>query len=404
MTSAATRKSIKEFFPLGIVMSRGSDNPITLHDTGKNEKIFSSVWALIGEIMVAVVPCQGDEIEQATREEIASVVSKKNSCPVCITAHAMMVSAARKSVMERRAAAKDADADASSVTSSVNTVGSNGQQKEAQAIAYAEIVHAATSNRMDLPTDDEAVEDFPLLNAKAKAEIALVVLLFEHMNRVVSVIMGAEMSTAMFSIPRSVARGMESSRVMGVVNKMMAPFLSRSYSNCPEPGFTIPLFKAESNYSPCSLPEHLQDTETAGVERARALARVYALVGTLYKESPLKDIFSDPALLTLLDAETATPPPYQSEITSYAVQKRLLEEKLTSIPDGKDKTVAMAILMSSVSPARLYQSPQWVALVDAVGKKEARLVIIWWSLRLTLKRAKGLLKAKGTMQVQQTIS
>jgi hypothetical protein len=43
-------------------------------------------------------------------------------------------------------------------------------------------------------------------------------------------------------------------------------------------------------------------------------------------------------------------------------------------------------------PKRLLKGREWKALVKAVGgdEKEARLIVIWYSLRFTLGQARGL--------------
>jgi hypothetical protein len=73
-----TRKSIKKFFPLGPIMSKGSNNPITLHSV--NEEVFPRLWSFMAEVMVVegVLP-------RSVKEEIALLVSMKNHCPMCVT-------------------------------------------------------------------------------------------------------------------------------------------------------------------------------------------------------------------------------------------------------------------------------------------------------------------------------
>ena len=73
--------------------------------------------------------------------------------------------------------------------------------------------------------------------------VALVVLVFEHTNRVVSAITGSQISTTMFVIPRKLAQGMESESVMGVMNEMMAPFISGSIKNPPTDVITKTIFE-----------------------------------------------------------------------------------------------------------------------------------------------------------------
>jgi AhpD family alkylhydroperoxidase len=313
----------------------------------------------------------------STKEEVATMVSNYNTCAVCTTAHAMMSAAAVNA--ERKLKSKK-DANSGTPESSDGEV-----ETHDQAIAYAEMVQKATHGKGTLLTGAEAADEFPRLNAKARAEVALVVMLFEHMNRACSSIMGEKMSTAMFGIPGPIAKRIESKRVMGVVNRMMAPMLSGGIQKPKKAGFTKSLFLDEDGESKVPLPSHLEGAETAGSERARAVARLDALMDTLY-ESRLKDIVTGP-VLALLDEETNAP-------TTEAFQPVLipswLKEKVEPIKDEKGQIVATAILMVSVAPRRFHDRVQMKALVKAVGAKEARLVVLWWSVRLSLKRAKGL--------------
>jgi hypothetical protein len=64
---------------------------------------------------------------------------------------------------------------------------------------YTDKVELATCNGEELDP-----ESFTQLNANAKAEVALVIFVFQHMNQGVSAIMGEQMSTAMFSFPHPI--------------------------------------------------------------------------------------------------------------------------------------------------------------------------------------------------------
>ena len=79
----ATRRSIKKNFPMGAIMAKGSDNPITLHSV--SDDLFARIWSVIAETM-----CVTTELSRTTKEEVATLVSERNTCPVCITAHTMM--------------------------------------------------------------------------------------------------------------------------------------------------------------------------------------------------------------------------------------------------------------------------------------------------------------------------
>jgi hypothetical protein len=65
---------------------------------------------------------------------------------------------------------------------------------------------------------------------------------------------------------------------------------------------------------------------------------------------------------------------------------------VTSLPNEKDKAGATALMLMAYFPRRLLKEEQWSALVSSLGgdEKEASLIVIWFSLRLTLAQAKGL--------------
>jgi hypothetical protein len=304
----------------------------------------------------------------STKEEVATLVSNYNTCAVCSMTHALMSAAAVNAECKLRSK--------SDATSRTSELSDRELETHGQALAYAEMVQKATHGKGTVLTGAQATEEFPRLNGKARAKVVLVVMIFEHINRACSSIMGEKMSTATFGIPVPIAKRMESKRVMGVVN--LAPF-----QKPPKAGFTESLFKDEGGEWKVPLPSHLKFAENAGSERARAVARLDALMGALY-ESRLKDSVTGPVLALLLDEETKAPP--TEAFTIYV----WLKEKVEPIKDKKDKVVATAILMTTVAPHRFHDRIQMKALVEAVGAKEARLVVLWWSIRLSLQRAKGL--------------
>jgi hypothetical protein len=130
--------------------------------------------------------------------------------------------------------------------------------------------------------------------------------------------------------------------------------------------------RAASGRGPCRHTSNLREV-------------LVALMDTLY-ESGLMDIVTG-LVCALLDEETKAP-------TTEAFQPVLiyvwLKEKVEPIKDKKDQVVAAAILMTSVAPHRFHDGIQMKALLEAVGATEARLVVLWWSIRLSLKCAKGL--------------
>ena len=178
---SAVRKSIKKYFPfpLGDMASLGSNSPLTLHDV--DDDAFRAIWSLVAETMVV-----DGALTRTTKEAIADMVSERNECPVCATIHTMM-----------KAAAMEGE-------------GKSVGQNHAQALEYGLLVQDATLGIRQFPQDKAALKRmFDELTDEAMAEVALVVLLFQHMNRVVSAIMGEEMTTAMFKLPRTMAKKME---------------------------------------------------------------------------------------------------------------------------------------------------------------------------------------------------
>ena len=124
----------------------------------------------------------------------------------------------------------------------------------------------------------QAGNDVVALSKVGQAEVALVVLLFNYMNRTVSAVLGEEMSTSMFSVPPAAARKMEGPRMMSIMNKVMAPFLSKSMKAIHKQGITKNLFGSASSDQVDLLPYHLQGVELAGMERANAVARLFEWV------------------------------------------------------------------------------------------------------------------------------
>ena len=435
----ATRKSIAKYSPLGSILSRGQENPITLHVV--DDDLFRSLWALVAEVMVV-----DGALCRYTKENIAQLVSKKNECPVCVTAHSMMGSAAEHAATR--------------------------YEEYEQALVYSETVQDATVlQKKDILASARATSP---LTSQAMAEAALVVLLFQHMNRVVSAIMGEEMSTAMLSVPRKVARTMESPGVMKYMNRAMSWFIASRVRAHEEPGISVPLFEirrskrssktnannsqdyssSNNDYSnsssnninddPDSLPSHLAGATVAGPERAKALNRLVQLVDILYETRQLKDDVS-PQVIRFLQDPANTPPcvggsncnsrtinwilihmrtkaeqvlvvdgddePEGAVLQEQAPPRTSTKEKTTrrssSSSEKKKKTsppkslsaatrsqinvqVAIVLLMVTHAPKVVYRNSEWFALTKAIGKDRARLIVLWWSLRLTLQMAKGL--------------
>lgn len=384
--AAETRKSIKKYCTLGTVMARGKSNPITIHCI--DDDLFCAVWALVGELMYAE-----SELPRSAKEAIGREVSAYNACNICMTVHEMMHVGAVDAKQEKLKQALREMASTSADTFNF----SDEDELERQAIDYAVSVQEATHGNGVVPSEEDAACDFPMLTAKQKVEVALVVLLFEHMNRVVHIIMGQEMSSAMFGIPKPIAKQIEKKKVMVVVNRMMLPFMKGSFRRVPKVGFTAELFKGDINKNRLLLPCHLQEATLAGPAVERALAHFTSLSEGLYTKSV--HVFVPGLLVPMLDTAIL-----QSKgLDSNPKLIERLQEKVAIFELSKqDKAVAMALLVSSINPRLLHKSNEWKLMVKAVGStRSAHLVIMWWSVRLTVKRAKGLESAISKSSVIQ---
>lgn len=294
-------------------------------------------------------------LKRSTKEKIATFVSEKNACSICITAHGMIKQAANR--------AEDKCED----------------PLYNDALLYAEAVHKAT-------TTGTNVFYLTTLSEEAKAEVALTVLVVMHMNRSISSLIGEEMTTAMFSVPRPVAKRMESPKVMKVMNKVMSPFLSGKIKSEHKPGFTDSLFRDQKS-TEFKLPDHLQGVTLAGEHRARALARMNSLVESTYK-SRIKDFVSENVVAFLKDAAN-TPPPNTAahSLSNWVLIK--MQHKVKCLCDRTSEGVAIVLLLVKYSPKSVFRAISFTEMEQRIGKKEARLVVLWWSMVVTLENAKG---------------
>lgn len=370
--AVATRRSIKRVFPLGSIMSKGSNNPITLHSV--DDDIFVRIWSLIAETMVVT-----EELSRPTKEAIAMMVSERNNCPVCITAHCMLGAAASR-VREKEH--KD-------ISGTSNPEDDHMRHK--QALDYAGLVFDAITHQTGLK-QTENPRKFSRLNDVAKAECAVVVLLFLHINRVVSVILGEEMSTAMFSMPRAAARVMEKRSVVKAMNRFMSPLLSSTFQIKHEAGLTRRLFPEEGYLgAQVPMPQHLQWVLLAGIERSDALARIHQWVKGFEKLTLIhKEIVSKSLIQFLEDWKTAPP----NASISFLQSDLVLEWAEHSLPDLMEawgdldnpasQAIAWVLVLTTYAPNTVYQSTYWCTLVEFMGENMARLLVVWWSLRHTL--------------------
>ena len=297
--SRATRRSIKMSLPLGDIMASGTDNPITIHSV--DDEVFAGMWSFIAETMVVT----GD-LTRATKEAIAVLVSERNKCPVCIKAHSMMGIVATK--VEVRQASKKRGAQHNEEV--------NNQRCHEQALQYAKFLIDKVNLRQSMGnvlttssaqpvspcTKDRGFSD---LKESAKAEVALVVALFLHVNRVVSAIMGEEMSTAMMRVPRAAARVMERKGAVKAMSRMMSPLLAGTFKASHESGFTECLFpKQKGGIDKIKLPVGLQNLVLAGHERAKAMSRLVQWVARYESDLLLEGDMFDYDVIRYIESVT----------------------------------------------------------------------------------------------------
>ena len=271
-----------------------------------------------------------------------------------------------------------------------------------EAMNYAESLIVETMNARDEDDEDDEFDftislepktaptsstNYTVLTEVGKAEVALVVVLYNHMNRIISAVLGEQMSTAMFSVPKSAAERMESTSVMSVMNKIMSPFLAGGFKKKHKPGITASLFPSGSSCLEF-LPAHLKGAKLAGDERMEALSRLLAWTD-LYEQQSLEAIVSKDTI-TILDDPANSPPPGMRthKIAHWATVT--MRDVVKKLPDKTSRAVANICLLVSYSPQSVFNSIHWKTVVKALGPDQAKTVVIWWSLRFTFKHSKGL--------------
>ncbi|CAB9504642.1 expressed unknown protein [Seminavis robusta] len=379
-----TRKSIKKYFPLGPIMAKGNSNPITLHSV--NEEVFPRLWSLMAEVMVV----EG-ELPRSVKEEIALLVSTKNHCPMCCTAHRMMGTAAKraeKTKDQEKIARQEALFKAAMAYAEKLIEDTMNAQPDQDLNGYDSVMEICSTNLAPASKTLEEEQDQGPLTAAGKAEVAMVVVLYFHMNRIISAVLGEQMSAAMFSVPEGAAKKMESRSVMSVVNKMMAPVLSGGMKAKRKPGITSSLFPEGSSCLEF-LPEHLKGAELAGEERANALSRLYVW-SVIYEQQLVNEGIMTPEILAVLDDPENCPPPRMRthQIAHWATVE--MRHVVGELEGETSRAIANVLLLVSYTPQSVFNSIHWKTLNKALGGPTSKALAIWWSLRLTFKKSQGL--------------
>lgn len=347
-----TRKSIQKYFQLGKVMSIGQDNPFTVHAV--DEEMFRCFWSLFAETMVV-----DGVLKRSTKEKISVLVSKKNECQVCLTAHHML-----KQISDR-AGKEEVD------------------PYLEDALLFAEEVQMASFCGREI----KKIPASSRLSPQAQAEVALIVLIKTHMNRTTSALIGEQLSTAAFGVPRAVAKRMESQGAVNVFSKLLAPFLARGIKAKYEPGITQNLFKNVVD-DHLALPSHLQGAVQAGSERGLALARIHAALDTIY-ETRLEDSIVPRAVIDFLDRTTPPVGTTTGQMSSW-IQVHMRKPIAAALPNEEHQSLVKLLLFVAHSPKSLQRLTQWEELVKRAGIRDAKLLVLWFSMRFTLLNAKGL--------------
>lgn len=355
-----TRRSIRKHFPLGAVFSVGDSNPMTVHSV--NSEVFPMVWSLFAETMIV-----DGELSRSTKETVALRISKKNQCPMSVSAHRVMEKAAVRAEQSLNSQSKFTTTDV-----------------QEQAISYAESLINETVQQewYDGNASKKGDETSPeCLNSRAKAEVALVGLLYIHLNRVTNAILGEALPSPFFRLSSS------STDKTCCMDCIIATMLSGGMRKTYRAGITSHLCSSSSP-SLDVLPERLRGAQLAGEERAEALARIVTWVNT-FRHRELKQLVPD-EVLRILDDETTGPPKDVPVCRIAHWANGAKHHKIKTLPAGLDQLVAMVLILVSYSPQSVFPSTHWTMLIKTLGEAKAKSLVIWWSLRWTLKRAKGL--------------
>ena len=121
---------------------------------------------------------------------------------------------------------------------------------------------------------------------------------------------------------------------------------------------------------------NLKGVEKAGTYRANAVGRLVEWSEKFYKDELEPNDILPSDVLAFLD-----------EPGELLPKRREVKDLNTS---NNNKSIASLLLFVTYSPQAVPLSTEWKEVADAMGEKETRTIIIWWSIRYTLKMAKGL--------------
>lgn len=398
--SRSTRRSIQKHFPGGSSTASGSDDPITLHSL--DDELFANIGSFIAETMVVT----GD-LTRATKEAIATLISKRNGCQLRTKTNSLMEMFADKveARQARRASKKSHRKREEEDANSRSQIQSPSQHS--QALEYAGVLMYEINRRRSQSNDIPSVsavqmpsgmdgKSFSELKDSTKAEITLVYVLFMHFNRVAHAITGDGISTVKMKMPRDEARVMQTTGVVKAVGRTLFASLSKKFTVYHKHGYTEHLFQRHEDRgreSKIKLPPGLATVRLAGHGRASAVSRLVQWVTRYESDLLLQGDLFDYDVLRIVESATSH---FQVSLDSHEealtwVENTLRAKVESEMEDGEQnewkEALVVVLVLVALSPRAVYQSKTWKALVSHIGTSRARSIVVYWSLRTTLQEA-----------------
>lgn len=233
------------------------------------------------------------------------------------------------------------------------------------------------------PETDKAYD----LTPKAKIEAALTVLTFQYLNRVVDALLGEELMSIMFAVPRVMARQLEQPSIMKYMNQMMEPLLRGSIKKKHTTGLAEHLFSAAEKPDTLNLPDNLAGAAYGGENIANTVGRLCEWVRTSYQDH-FRTIIPKEAIAFADDPANRPPAEYSQRMQWMLSNNPTRADKIFG---EENQTRLMAEVLSNVrySPKLLFNSKLWQDCVKLTGKENAKQCVMWYALRVSLEEARG---------------
>ena len=130
----------------------------------------------------------------------------------------------------------------------------------------------------------------------------------------------------------------------------------------------------------------LQGAKDAGSGRSQALARWVAVVDAMEKEEPIATLVGSDGLTKIANI--------LEDLKATCFSSRVATEHLAShvkdMEDDKQRAALTVILLTTSVPILANKSAEWQEAQKVLGVETARLLVVWWSMKLSLEQAKGL--------------